>query len=206
MKFGIYLLAAFSFIFTSCSSPRMSVAPQWKTAPERFTVIISEPYVANFDDVTDDFGDADVFKQWVVAYLDTALSEYSRIPHSVKMVDDAMFVMSPLPLGDGYIDVPFPVKEKWEEIPGLTILVHPLHFWRHESKCHNRDGCIGNKSINLKVHYTIVSLENPNELAELAHGGAYDESSFTFAMTKGNWESVVEGIAKKLVENTPLKW
>ena len=126
-------------------------------------------------------------------------------PHSVKMVDDAMFVMSPLPLGDGYIDVPFPVKEKWEEIPGLTILVHPLRFWRHESKCHNRDGCIGNKSINLKVHYTIVSLENPNELAVLAHGGAYDESSFTFAMTKGNWESVVEGIAKKLVEKTPLE-
>jgi hypothetical protein len=183
----------------------MAVAPQWKTAPERFTVIISEPYVANSDDVTDDFGDAETFRRWVVTYLANALSEYSRIPHSVKMVDDAMFVMSPLPLGDGYIDVPFPVKEKWEEIPGLTILVHPLHFWRHESKCHNRDGCIGNKSINLKVHYTIVSLENPNELAVLAHGGAYDESSFTFAMTKGNWESVVEGIAKKLVEKTPLE-
>ena len=205
MKINACIVAVLSLLFVACGGTRMAVNPNWTTTPDKFTVLISEPYVVNSDDVTDDFGDADVFKQWVAAYLDTALSKYSKIPHSVKIVDDAMFVMAPLPLEEGSVDVPLPVKEKWEEIPWLTILVHPLRFWRHESTCHSRNGCIANKSINLKVHYTIVSLENPNELAELAHGSAFDESSFTFAMTKGNWESVVEGIAKKLVEKTPLE-
>jgi hypothetical protein len=87
-------------------------------------------------------------------------------------------------------------------ITGVVVNVHPMRFWRETDMCHSRNGCMNNHSLNLKVMYSIVSVEDGNVLA---YGGAYDKSSFTFAMTKGNWESVIEGVAKKIVEKTPLE-
>lgn len=203
MKFTTGIVAFFALLFVGCGSPRLAVNPKWTSAPDKFTVIVSEPYVANSDDISDDFGEDESFKKWSVAYLNDALNAFTFVPHSVRVVDDNTFMMAQLPLEDGFIGVPLPVKEKMEGLTGIVVCVHPVRFWREMSPCHNRNGgCINNKSLNLNVMYSIVSVENSSVLA---YGGAYDRSSFTFAMTKGDWENVVEGIAKKIVEKTPLQ-
>ena len=202
MKFRICLALIFSLLIVGCGSPRLAVNPAWKNAPEKFTVLISDPYITNSDDITDDFGDSDAFRQWIVSYMNEALTGFTYVAHSVKMVGDDSFVMTQLPLEKGAIGVPLPEVEKLHGIDGIVVSVHPVRFWRETGTCHNRNGCINNFSLNLQVLYSIVSVEN---MQVLAYGGAYDKSSFTFAMTKGNWESVLEGIAKKIVEKTPLE-
>ena len=202
MKFRACLVAVFSLLLVSCGGKRLAVDPQWKTPPKNFTILVSEPYVANSDDVTDDFGDEDSFKQWLLAYMDSAFSSYTEVPHTVMQAKDESFIMSQVPLEDGYIAIPLPEKEKIEEISGIVVSIHPIRFWRDTDICHNRNGCIGNNNLNLQVMYSIVSVDDTKVLA---YGGAYDKSSFTFAMTKGDWESVVKGIAKKVVKETPLE-
>jgi hypothetical protein len=204
MKINACIVAVLSLLFVACGGTRMAVNPNWTTTPDKFTVLISEPYVANSDDVTDDFGDNDAFKQWVADYLNESIGSYSKknTVHAIKLVDDNWFVTTQLPLGEGEISVPLPKKEMMDGITGVVVNVHPMRFWRETDMCHSRNGCMNNHSLNLKVMYSIVSVEDGNVLA---YGGAYDKSSFTFAMTKGNWESVIEGVAKKIVEKTPLE-
>lgn len=204
MKFKAYFIAILSILFVGCGGTRMAVNPNWTTAPDKFTILMSEPYVANSDDITDDFGDNESFKQWVVDYLNASISSYTKknTSHSVKLVDDNLFVITPLPLREGEIGVPLPKKEMMEGISGIVINVHPMRFWRETGVCHSRNGCMNNHSLNLQVMYSIVSVEDGSVLA---YGGAYGNSSFTFAMTKGDWENVIESIAKKIVEKTPLE-
>jgi len=202
MKFRISFVFALSAIFAGCGGTRLSVDPEWNKAPAKFTVLVSEPYVANSDDVNDDFGSEEAFKLWTVAYLDTAFSSYSSVSHTTKLVNDESFVIVQKPLGDGQIGVPLPVAQKLDDVNGIVVSIHPVRFWREIGMCHNRNGCMNNQSLNVQVLYSIVSLDDSKVLA---YGGAYDKSSFTFAMTKGDWEDVIETISKKVVEKTPLE-
>ena len=94
------------------------------------------------------------------------------------------------------------VVEKLEGINGFVVSIHPLRFWREISPCLGGNGCIGNKHLNLMVAYSIVRVEDKQIQA---YGATYVDDTFTFAMTKGNWENVLEKIAKKIVKKTPLE-
>ena len=200
MKSCLYLALAFSLAMMGCAGQR-TINPDWKTAPEQFTVLVSEPYVTNEDDVTDDFQTMENFRTWAVNYLDTALSSYTDVRHSVTQVSDENFEIVEKSIDDESVKIPMPAVEKMDGLNGVALSVHPLRFWRDASLCPN-GGCFGGKHLNLAVAYSIVRVEN-NEL--LAYGVAFAEDSFTFAMTKGNWESVIERIAKKVVKETPLE-
>ena len=192
---------AFSLAFIGCGGGLQTINPEWKTAPESITILVSEPYVANEDDVTDDFETVEKFRTWAVNYLDTSFSSYTNVKHSVKQVSDEFFEIVGLPIDDETVNIPTPVAEKLEGVNGFVVSIHPLRFWRYESPCQG-SGCIGNKHLNLKVAYSIVRIEDKQIQA---YGATYADDSFTFAMTKGNWESVLEKIAKKIVNKTPLE-
>jgi len=199
-KFVLSLLAL-SLLLVGCGGPRLSVDPDWKDAPKNFHVIASAPYVANADDLTDDFRDENSFRRWFATYLDSSLTEYSVAKPSVKIVDDAVFSTGLLKLGDEFAKFPLPEVEKLEGIGGVVMAVHPVRFWRDATPCPN-GGCIGGKHLNVMMSYTIVAVE---DMRVLAYGVARVSDSFTFAMTRGNWESVIKGAAKQLLEDTPLK-
>ena len=97
LLFSLSLLTGLALV--GCSGPHVSVDPEWKEAPARFTVLTTAPFTSNADDITDDFGDQDVFRQWFVSYLDTALAISSPVSHSVKLIDDGALEMELMDLG-----------------------------------------------------------------------------------------------------------
>ena len=197
----IYLTLAFSLIFIACGGGHQTINPDWKKAPEIMSVLVSEPYVANGDDISDDFGTVENFRTWATNYLDTSLSSYTDVKRSVKLVSDEYFEISAKPIDDEMAKIPLPVVEKMEGLNEVVVSVHPLRFWRDESPCPG-GGCVGNKHLNLSVAYSIVRAEDRQILA---YGVTQVDDSFTFAMTKGNWESVLDKIAKKIIKKTPLE-
>lgn len=199
-KLLLFLISG-ALLLVGCSGPRHSVDPEWKDAPKSFSVVVSAPYVSNPDDVTDDFGGEDGFRQWFVAYLDSSLSLATPINHSVKMVDDGDMTAELLPLGKNLVKFPLPDPAKLEDVGGVVLAVHPVRFHREVQRCPS-GGCIGNKSLNLQVAYSVVSMENRKVLA---YGLAGASNSFTFAMTRGDWEKVVQRVSWQLVEGTPLE-
>lgn len=152
---------------------------------------MSEPYVTNSDDITDDFGTDDAFRTWTISYLDESFSSYTAVKHSVKQVSDEDFEIIGVSQKDGIWKIPIPKVEKIEGLNDIVISVHPLRFWREKSK-----------DLNLAASYSVVRIE---DMQMLAYGVAYTGDSFTFAMTKSNWENVIQRIAKKIIENTPLE-
>lgn len=202
MKLHLCLTLAFSLAFIGCGGGHQTINPEWKTAPESITILVSEPYIVNEDDVTDDFETVEKFRTWAVNYLDTSFSSYTNVKHSVKQVSDEFFEIVGLPIDKETVNIPTPVVEKLEGINGFVVSIHPLRFWREISPCLGGNGCIGNKHLNLMVAYSIVRVEDKQIQA---YGATYVDDTFTFAMTKGNWENVLEKIAKKIVKKTPLE-
>lgn len=197
----IFFALALSLIFVACGGKHQAINPDWKNTPEFFSVLVSEPYVLNLDDVTDDFGTVDVFRNWLTSYLDTSFSSYTNVRRSVKMVPDESFEVIGVALNDEVLKIPMPLVEKIEGLNGIVVSMHPLRFWREKSSC-SRGGCIGDKHLYFVVAYSIVRVEDRQILAYgITHGG----DSFTFAMTKGNWESVLDKVVMNIIEKTPLK-
>lgn len=201
MKRLIYSLLVCALLLAGCSGPHVSVDPEWKEAPARFTVLTTAPFTSNADDITDDFGDQDVFRQWFVSYLDTALAISSPVSHSVKIIDDGALEMELMNLGGVKVKIPVPVAAKLDGVDGLVLVVHPVLFRRYEMSCPS-GGCLNNKELILQVAYSVVSLEAGRILA---YGVANSSDSFSFAMTRGNWEKVVQRLSWKLVAKTPLE-
>lgn len=194
----IYLVLAFSLIFIACGGGYQAINPDWKKAPEIMYVLVSEPYVANADDITDDFGTVENFRMWITEYLGTFLSSYTEV--NIKQVSDEYFEITAMPIDDELVKIPLPVVEL-DGLNEVVLSVHPLRFWRYESRCQG-GGCIGSKYLNLSVAYSIVRV---GDKQILAYGVAHVDDSFTFAMTKGNWENVLDKIAKKIIKKTPLE-
>lgn len=202
MKKIFLLLIIVSILITGCGGPRMQVDPAWVDAPENISVLMSAPYVKNMDDVNDDFSTEDIFKTWLLDYMGETFNLKSVSNATVKMVDDSLFIMQSMLLGNGYVNVPLPNAENNSRVSGIVLSLHPINFWRDSKPCLGNGGCINNHYLGASLLYSIVSVENGKVLA---YGVAYDESSFTFAMTKGNWEGVVKGLVNKVLEKTPLE-
>ena len=128
-KFGCFV-ALLSVVLIGCSGPHVSVDPDWKEAPARFTVLTTAPFTSNEDDITDDFGNQDVFRQWFADFLDSSLVISSPVSHSVKIIDDGALQMEPMGLGDVKVKIPVPVAAKLEGVDGVVLVVHPVHFRR----------------------------------------------------------------------------
>lgn len=201
MKRLFFSLLTGVLLLAGCSGPHVSVDPEWKEAPARFTVLSTMPYASNEDDVLDDFGSQDDFRQWFAGYLDTVLAVSSPVSHSVKIIDDGTVEIVPMKLRDVLVKIPLPVVAKLEGVEGVVLVVHPVMFSRYISPCPG-GGCLNNKHLNLHVAYSVVSVADGRILA---YGIAATDDSYSFAMTRGNWEKVVERISWKLVEGTPLK-
>src|SRR5574344_912976 len=205
MKYALSLIVPLALFFAGCSgSPRLQVNPEWKKAPGHYMVAITEPYVLNEDDVSDDFpGYAGHFSDWLKIELAKKLKDETGIgPDSVVLINNEDFLLTPLPLGEKKsIRVPLPDASKTTGLKRIVISMHPLQYFRDRHACFNQGGCLNNIYLAGPGVYSIVDM---NETKVLAYGIFGATSSFTLAMTKGNWEDVVEDIAGQLVKSTPL--
>lgn len=201
MKKLFLLLASAALFLTGCGSPRMQVDPEWKEVPQKVSVLVTTPYVKNLDDVIDDFQSEDAFNEWFVSYFASNFSRSSASKVEVFKVVDETFEMKQMPINKQTFPVPLPIKEKLNGISGIVVSVHPVKFWREFSQCPS-GGCINNKSLESVVSYSIVSVDDQKILA---YGYAVENSTFTFAMTKSNWESVVIELVDSILDKTPIE-
>lgn len=201
MKKGGWLIAFLAVVLVGCSGPHCVVDPNWKTAPSSFTVVTTDPFTSNEGDVLDDFGGQEGFRQWFAAYLDSAISVSSPLPHSVRVVDDRSIAMEPMYVGNVMVKEPLLANVGRDSLSGVVLIVHPVQFRREMPSC-GGGTCIGDKRLHLQVAYSIVSVEDRKILV---HGIAHGSVSFHFAMTRGDWEKVVQQVSWSLVDGTPLK-
>lgn len=204
MKKFLMLLGsvAIAMMFTGCGSPRMSVDPTWKQAPEKVTVLASLPTAENTDDVYDDFMTVDNFDNWFLDELDSNFAEYSVSEADIVSVNDDTFEMTTFPLGKGKITVPVPVDDKLEGVTGIVISVHPVNFWRDSYYTCSGYSCYNVTFLGGNLTYSIVSVADHRVLA---YGVARDRSSFAFAMTQSDWKAIVRSFVRKILQRTPLE-
>ena len=182
MKKGGWLIVSLAVVLAGCSGPHRVVDPNWRTPPSSFTVVTTEPFTSNEGDVLDDFGGLEGFRQWFAAYLDSSLSISSPLPHSVRVVEDRSIAMEPMYVGNVLVKEPLLANASRDSLSGVT--------------------CIGDKRLYLQVAYSVVSVVDHKILV---HGLANGSVSFHFAMTRGDWEKVVQQVSWRLVDGTPLK-
>ena len=201
MKKGGWLIVSLAVVLAGCSGPHRVVDPNWRTPPSSFTVVTTEPFTSNEGDVLDDFGGLEGFRQWFAAYLDSSLSISSPLPHSVRVVEDRSIAMEPMYMGNVLVKEPLLANASRDSLSGVVLIVHPVHFRREMPSC-SGGTCIGDKRLYLQVAYSVVSVEDHKILV---HGLANGSVSFRFAMTRSDWEKVVQQVSWRLVDGTPLK-
>ena len=72
MKLQILLLATIAMLFAGCAkkAPTFSVAQTWTEKPNKLTIVFTDPFVENQDDLKDDLEEyADRFGEWFKAEL-----------------------------------------------------------------------------------------------------------------------------------------
>lgn len=202
MKISCCLLVVAVALLAGCSSVHVHVDPEWKEAPQSITVLVTEPFIQNEADLSDDFNTLDAFKEWFVSYLEESFASYSKAVPSVRLVLDERLLVESVMLEKDSVKVPVPKFDELENLSGTVVTVHPVRFWRDHVPCPAGGSCIGGKNLNALAFYSVTSAEDRRKLA---FGYARGKDSFTFAMTKGNWEGVVKDFVKMVLEKTPLK-
>lgn len=202
MKLSHCFLGVVAILLVGCGSVRMHVDSEWKEAPRSFTVLVTEPFVKNEDDLADDFKSADAFKEWFASYVGEAFASYSVVAPTVELVSDESLLVTNEKLGEDFVKVPVPKFDENDGLSGTVVTIHPVRFWRDHTPCPAGTFCVGGKNLNAHVLYSVTSAEDRRKLA-FGYGHAKD--SFSVAMTKGNWEDVVSDIVKMVLDGTPLK-
>lgn len=202
MKISYCFLVVVVALLAGCSSVHVHVDPEWKEAPQSITVLVTEPFTQNEDDLLDDFKTPDAFKEWFVSYLEESFASYSKAAPSVRLVLDERLLVENVMLGEDSVKVPVPKFDELENLSGMVVTIHPVRVWRDHVPCPSGGLCIGGKNLNALAFYSVTSVEDRRKLA---FGYARGEDSFTFAMTKGNWEGLVKDLVKMVLEKTPLK-
>lgn len=198
---AIFLCAAALFL-VACGGTRLSVDPTWTARPASLTVVVGEPYVENSDDLVDDIPEyAAKFGEWLSLQLQMELRMRTNLNPEMRIEKDENFVMVQLPIEKNMVTFHVPNPEKAEGLHGIVLSVHPIQFRRKVDVCMSRDGCLNNSHLVSKGTYVYTDMDNRRILG---YGFFYVSDSFTFAMTKGNWENVVGDMAKEILENTPL--
>ena len=204
-KHYLIILCLFLSFLCGCSgTPRFHVNPQWKEAPSSFTVLFSEPYVQNQDDVADDLPEyAANFSDWFGQELAIEFEKQSGIKPAVLLQKDEHFSIVPLPLDSSVASrVPIPIVDSLPNVKGIVICIHPIQVWRRDDRCMGGTSCLPDHYLLFSSTYTIVSME---EQRVLAYGVLGVSSSFKFAMTKGDWEDDMNALVEQILEKTPLK-
>ena len=199
------LAFAFAVLFlVGCSGKHSMVDPEWKKAPDSYIVLVSRPFVGNPDDVADDLPEyTSNFEEWFSKEITTVLEKRTEKKTSVKVVLDEHFDLVPLKFGKkGFLQTPIPDLDSISGLHGVVISIHPIKFKRKTEKHYSANGSIGDHWLVANGAYSIVSVD---EQKVLAYGLCYGISSFKFAMTKGDWENVVDDLAKTVIQDTPLE-
>ncbi|MBO4713564.1 MAG: hypothetical protein J5615_06715 [Fibrobacter sp.] len=199
----VLFLCFAAMLLVACGGTRLNVDPTWTEKPKSLTVLITEPYVANTDDLEDDLPEYTTkFGEWMASQLQMELRLRTGLNAEMRIEKDENFAFAQLPIGKNMVDFQLPNPEKIKGLHGMVLTVHPIQFWRDMAPCVGQGGCLNNKYLMAKGTYVFTDVDSRRIMG---HGVFGVSSSFSFAMTKGNWEDVVKSMAKEIIEDTPLE-
>ena len=226
MKLRILLLAAIALIFASCAkkAPTFSVAPTWTDKPSKLTVVFTEPLVENQDDLKDDIEEyADNFGEWFKQELKKDYETYTKnsLTLDVQKVEADAMVIEKDHVDSTEFNTPKPTS--MEQGNGYYLAISNVIFTRREDATQNaayynsgaayganvnpgqNSMAFAGESIVQKGLWIYADYAIYNQSGErVAFGHEEIRSSFTYAMTRSDWEKCVLAFAKRSIARTPI--
>ena len=226
MKVKGILLAAATLLFAGCASkaPTFSVAQTWTEKPTKLTVVFTEPVVENQDDLKDDIEEyANNFGEWFKQELKKDYELYIKgaIALDYQKVDSASMIIETDHVDSTEFKTPKPAS--MEQGNGYYLAISNVIFSRRElvyMAYYNsstgsfdnsvdvqknpdiplNDGQSVQKGLWIYADYAIYNQSGER----VAFGHEEIRSSFTYAMTRSDWEKCVLAFAKRSIARTPI--
>ncbi len=214
LKFAVAMAFACA-ILIGCAAPRSVVDPSWTQKPGKVKVVFTEPFVANPDDLQDDLPDyVNNFPDWFKAQVEANIGKYSSgVNFSVERISADMVSAEAASL-DG-VNIKVPKIKQMDNDADIYLVLNDVWFGRTEaeSACAGSFGAGGvgggmmvggcvSKQFTAKGNFAYFDVKTGKRVA---YGDFEANSSYTFAVSQGDWESVVLGALDKMLSNTPLK-
>ena len=226
MKLQILLLATIAMLFAGCAkkAPTFSVAQTWTEKPNKLTIVFTDPFVENQDDLKDDLEEyADRFGEWFKAELKKDYESLTKNSVSLDFqnVDSTAMIIETDHVDTTSFKTPRPAS--MEQGNGYYLAISNVIFSRRElvyMAYYNsstgsfdnsvdvqknpdiplNDGQSVQKGLWIYADYAIYNQSGER----VAFGHEEIRSSFTYAMTRSDWEKCVLAFAKRSIARTPI--
>lgn len=226
MKLQILLLATIVMLFAGCAkkAPTFSVAQTWTEKPNKLTIVFTDPFVENQDDLKDDLEEyADRFGEWFKAELKKDYESLTKNSVSLDFqnVDSTAMIIETDHVDTTSFKTPRPAS--MEQGNGYYLAISNVIFSRRElvyMAYYNsstgsfdnsvdvqknpdiplNDGQSVQKGLWIYADYAIYNQSGER----VAFGHEEIRSSFTYAMTRSDWEKCVLAFAKRSIARTPI--
>ena len=213
-------------LFAGCAkkAPTFSVAQTWIEKPNKLTIVFTDPFVENQDDLKDDLEEyADRFGEWFKAELKKDYESLTKNSVSLDFqnVDSTAMIIETDHVDTTSFKTPRPASMEQDNGYYLAIsnvifsrreLVYMAYYNSSTGSFDNsvdvqknpdiplNDGQSVQKGLWIYADYAIYNQSGER----VAFGHEEIRSSFTYAMTRSDWEKCVLAFAKRSIARTPI--
>lgn len=200
-------LIYFLFGVMGCSPSFQVINQSWVDKPATLTILVSEPYVINKDDLVDDLpNELNTFSYWFSGRLATAIANKTSLKVTVRVMTENDFVFERVLLSNGKsVIAPKPKQPVEGE---LLLCVSPIKTSRYEQTTESpvASGTMGSSTttssyLRYEANYAYYDAQKGTNLG---YGLIDVRSGFSFYMDASNWEENVLKMVELLVKGTPL--
>lgn len=188
-----------------CASAGLkNVDPSWTEAPSSVTVLFTEPDVQNKDDVVDDLPDfADNFSGWFSKQMGDEFNKQAGMTPKFEVKGMDAFDFVPTTFKKKNASVPQPKFEAIGEVGGFVISIANVVVSRFsETKMTGLTSAETKSYLQFAGEYSIA---NASEKKVVTTGSFAAREQLGFALTKSNWENLMETLVEEIIKDTPLK-
>lgn len=202
----ILAMAMSCVFFVGCAAPHSVIESSWSQKPTKVKVVYTEPLVASQEDLADDLPDyVSNFSDWYKAELEKNLgAQTNGVLYSVQQIAQEKVLTVPAPLND--VNIKTPKITEMDQEADVYIVMNDVWFGRT-----TKPGTCSTGMITYTCDYPYFSGKGNYAFFEaksgqrLGYGEIAADVSYTFAVTKSDWEGVVVKTVNSMLDNTPLK-
>lgn len=202
-----------ALLMVGCAAPTTFVDSSWKNHPKSLKILFTEPDVDNLEDLKDDLPDyVDNFDEWFKNQVVQSMKQKSGNNNiSFTMVKTESADGEMVSLNSESFKVPKP-KEIAEDADVYLIMDK---IWLGRESETNTGAGVGTFGANggmaigvttssyfrVKCKFSFYDTKTKNILG---YGKATGTASYSFALTKSDWEYALNDMVKVVVDKTPI--
>lgn len=202
----ILMMALACVFFVGCAAPHAVVDSSWSQKPTKVKVVFTEPLVANPDDLADDLPEnVNNFSDWYKTELEKNLgTQTNGVLYSVEKISQDKVSTVAAPLND--VNIRIPKITEMENEADVYLVMNDVWIGRTV-----KPGTCTAGMVSYTCEYPFFSGKGDYAFFDaksgqrLGYGVIAADVSYTFAVTKDDWECVVEKTVKIMLDETPLK-